>query len=175
MIAALEPSAGSLHDRSKVFAQTFFAFVSPRGREMSNSKTQKTGASVSEFLESVDNPRRREDGFAILGMMRQITGLEPEMWGPSIIGFGEYHYQYASGREGDIFLIGFAPRKQNVTLYLESGFGRYEGLLAKLGKHRRSVACLYINKLADVDLDVLRELIDESFKHSKADLETPSP
>ncbi len=142
---------------------------------MSNNKTQKTGASVSEFLQAVDNPRRREDGFAILEMMRQITGLEPEMWGPSIIGFGDYHYQYASGREGDIFLVGFAPRKQNLSLYLESGFEEHERLLAKLGKHRRSVACLYINKLADLDLDVLRELIDESFKRSKADLETPSP
>ena len=135
---------------------------------MSQNKTQKTGASVEEFLESVANPRRRQDGFAVLAMMREITGLEPEMWGPSIIGFGDYHYKYESGREGDFFLTGFSPRKQSLTLYIMSDLEGHEDLLAKLGKHRTGAACLYINKLADVDIDVLRELIRISFDNAKA-------
>lgn len=136
---------------------------------MAENKTRKTGARVEDFLESIENPRRREDGHAILAMMRQITGLEPEMWGPSIIGFGDYHYKYDSGREGDFFLTGFSPRKQNLTLYIMGGLEGHEGLLGKLGKHRTGAACLYINKLADVDVDVLRDLIRISFENSRAD------
>ncbi|MDE2862690.1 MAG: DUF1801 domain-containing protein [Chloroflexota bacterium] len=139
---------------------------------MSQNKTQKTGASVEEFLESVASPRRREDGFAVLAMMREITGLEPEMWGPSIIGFGDYHYKYESGREGDFFLTGFSPRKQSLTLYIMSGLEGHEDLLEKLGKHRTGAACLYINKLADVDTDILRDLIRISFESAQADLTT---
>ena len=139
---------------------------------MSQNKTQKTGASVKEFLDSVANPRRRQDGFAVLAMMREITGLEPEMWGPSIIGFGDYHYQYESGREGDFFLTGFSPRKQSLTLYIMSGLEGREDLLGKLGKHRTGAACLYINKLADVDTDILRELIRISFESARAELTT---
>jgi hypothetical protein len=138
---------------------------------VSGNKTQKTGASVDEFLESVQNSRRREDGFAVLAMMREITGLEPEMWGPSIIGFGDYHYKYDSGREGDFFLTGFSPRKQSLTLYIMGGLEGHENLLGKLGKHRTGAACLYINRLADVDVDVLRELIRISFESAKADLQ----
>ncbi len=136
---------------------------------MSENKTQKTGASVEGFLESVQNARRREDGFAVLAMMREITGLEPEMWGPSIIGFGDYHYKYESGREGDFFLTGFSPRKQSLTLYIMDGLEGHGDLLGKLGKHRTGAACLYINKLADVDVDVLRDLIRISFESAKAD------
>lgn len=139
---------------------------------MSQNKTQKTGASVEEFLESVASPRRREDGFAVLAMMREITGLEPEMWGPSIIGFGDYHYKYESGREGDFFLTGFSPRKQSLTLYIMSGLEGHEDLLEKLGKHRTGAACLYINKLADVDTEILRKLIRISFESARADLTT---
>ncbi|MDE2701728.1 MAG: DUF1801 domain-containing protein [Chloroflexota bacterium] len=139
---------------------------------MSQNKTQKTGASVEEFLESVASPRRREDGLAVLAMMREITGLEPEMWGPSIIGFGDYHYKYESGREGDFFLTGFSPRKQSLTLYIMSGLEGHEDLLEKLGKHRTGAACLYINKLADVDTDILRDLIRISFESAQADLTT---
>ncbi|MCY3694740.1 MAG: DUF1801 domain-containing protein [Chloroflexi bacterium] len=139
---------------------------------MSQNKTQKTGASVEEFLESVTSPRRREDGLAVLAMMREITGLEPEMWGPSIIGFGDYHYKYESGREGDFFLTGFSPRKQSLTLYIMSGLEGHEDLLEKLGKHRTGAACLYINKLADVDTDILRDLIRISFESAQADLTT---
>ena len=139
---------------------------------MSQNKTQKTGASVEDFLSAIENRRRREDGFAVLAMMREITGLEPEMWGPSIIGFGDYHYKYESGREGDFFLTGFSPRKQSLTLYIMSGLEGSGDLLGELGKHRTGAACLYINKLADVDVDVLRDLIRISFESAKAELQT---
>ena len=138
---------------------------------MAENKTRKTGASVEDFLASVENKRRREDGSTILEMMKQITGMEPEMWGPTIIGFGDYHYKYASGREGDMFLTGFSPRKQNLSLYVMDEFEGRDDLLARLGKHRTGVSCLYINKLADVDVDVLRELIQRSFEHSRANAE----
>ncbi len=129
---------------------------------MAENKTVKTGASVDEFMAAVENRRRREDGLVLLEMMRDLTGLEPEMWGPSIIGFGSYHYRYESGREGDMPLIGFSPRKQSLSLYIMSGFDEYEDLLGKLGKHRTGASCLYINKLADVDMGVLRELVAQS-------------
>ena len=135
---------------------------------MAENKTQRTGASVAEFLTSVENKRRREDGFTVLEMMKEITGLEPEMWGPSIVGFGSYHYKYESGREGDIFLTGFSPRKQSLSLYIMDGFDGCDDLLTKLGKHRKGASCLYINKLADVNMDMLRELVQRSFKHSKS-------
>ena len=138
---------------------------------MAENKTRKTGASVSDFLASVENKRRREDGNTILEMMKQITGMEPEMWGPTIIGFGDYHYKYDSGREGDMFLTGFSPRKQNLSLYVMDGFEGRDDLLARLGKHRTGVSCLYINKLADVDVDVLHELIQRSFEHSRTNAE----
>ena len=138
---------------------------------MAENKTRKTGASVEEFLTSVENKRRREDGFTLLEMMREITGLEPEMWGPSIIGFGSYHYKYESGREGDIFQTGFSPRKQSLSLYIMDGFDGRDELLTKLGKHRKSVSCLYINKLADVNMEVLRGLVQKSFEHSKSNAE----
>ena len=134
---------------------------------MAENKTQKTGAGVDGFLAAVEHPRRREDGRVLLRMMREVTGLEPEMWGPSIIGFGDYHYRYESGREGDFFLVGFSPRKQSLSLYLPAGFPEYDALLAALGKHRKGASCLYVNKLADVDLAVLRRLIAASFQHMR--------
>ena len=129
---------------------------------MAENKTQKTGASVEDFIGSVENKRRREDGFTLLQVMKEITGEDAEMWGPSIIGFGDYHYKYKSGREGDFFLTGFSPRKQSLSLYIMAGFEEYDSLLSSLGKHRKGASCLYINKLADVDMDVLRELIEKS-------------
>ena len=99
--------------------------------------------------------------------MKKITKEEPKMWGPSIIGFGSYHYKYASGREGDFFLTGFSPRKQSLTLYIISGFKRYDELMKKLGKHKTGSSCLYINKLEDIDMKVLKELITESVKYMK--------
>ena len=134
---------------------------------MAENKTQKTGASVDGFLAAVEHPRRREDGRTLLQMMQEVTGIEPEMWGPSIIGFGDYHYRYESGREGDFFLVGFSPRKSSLSLYLPAGFPEYDALLAALGKHRKGASCLYVNKLADVDLAVLRRLIAGSFQHMR--------
>lgn len=134
---------------------------------MADNKTQKTGASVEDFINSVENKRRREDGFTLLRVMEEVTGEDAEMWGPSIIGFGDYHYKYESGREGDFFLTGFSPRKQSLSLYIMAGFEEYEPLLASLGKHRKGASCLYINKLADVDMEVLRELIEKSVEQAK--------
>ena len=132
---------------------------------MSELKTQKNDASVEEFLQAVDHEGKREDSFEILAMMREITSDDPSMWGESIIGFGAYRYKYASGRENEWFLTGFSPRNQNLTLYIMSGFDQYEPLLAKLGKYKTGKSCLYINKLADVDQEVLRELIRQSVVH----------
>ena len=132
---------------------------------MADLKTKKNDASVEDFLNSVENERRKTDGFTLLQMMKEVTRDAPSMWGPTIIGFGEYHYKYASGREGDWFKVGFSPRKQNMSLYLMNNYDRYTEILEKLGKHKTSKACLYINKLADVDLDVLRELITASFAY----------
>ena len=138
-----------------------------RARTLAENKTQKTGASVEDFIESVENKRRREDGFALLEIMKDVTGEEAEMWGPSIIGFGDYHYKYESGREGDFFLTGFSPRKQSLSLYIMAGFEEYDSLLSALGKHRKGASCLYINKLADVNMDVLRELIEKSVEQAR--------
>ena len=134
---------------------------------MSENKTRPTDQDVIDFLNSVDNKTRRQDGFAVLAMMEEITGEEAVMWGSSIVGFGSYHYKYESGREGDMPLIGFSPRKQSMTLYIMPGFDDYEDYLGELGKHKIGKSCLYVNKLADVDEDVLRGLIRRSYKHMK--------
>ena len=132
---------------------------------MSDLKTQQNEQNVEAFLNQVLNEKKRTDSFAILKMMREVTGLEPKMWGDSIVGFGSYHYVYDSGREGDWFLTGFSPRKQNLTLYIMSGFEDYNELLGRLGKHKTGKSCLYINKIEDVDQDVLKELIKKSVHH----------
>ncbi len=129
---------------------------------MAELKTKKNDASVEGFLTGVENERRREDSFVVLEMMKRITGKEPTMWGSSIVGFGSYHFRYASGREGDWPRIGFSPRKQSLTLYVMPGFSNYDDLLSRLGKHRTGKSCLYVNKLADVDMDVLEQLIRSS-------------
>ena len=134
---------------------------------MSENKTRPTDQSVLEFLENVDHKTRREDGFAMLEMMAELTGEEAVLWGSSIVGFGSYHYKYESGREGEMPLVGFSPRKQSMTLYIMPGFDAYEDMLAELGKHKLGKACLYINKLADVDDDVLRSLIKRAYTHMK--------
>ena len=130
---------------------------------MSENKTQKTDASVIDFLNSIPDEKKRQDCLTVFEIMRQVTGLEPKMWGASIVGFGDVHYKYASGREGNWFKVGFSPRKQNLTLYIMDGFPKYQSLLADLGKHKTGVSCLYINKLADIDLTVLREMVSRSF------------
>jgi len=133
---------------------------------MAENKTLPTDVPVDEFLAQVENARRRADAETALTLYKDVTGLEPVMWGPSIVGFGSSHYVYASGREGDMPAAGFSPRKANMTFYINAGFEGVEDLLAKLGKHRTSVSCLYINKLADVDLDVLRQIIARDFAAS---------
>ena len=135
---------------------------------MAELKTQKTDASVQEFLDAVEHPTRREDSFAVLEMMREITGHEPAMWGPSIVGFDTYHYRYASGQEGEWPVVGFSPRKRSLTLYIMSGFDQYKTLLSKLGKYKTGKSCLYINKLADVDQETLRELVRQSVEYVRA-------
>ena len=129
---------------------------------MAEPKTKPTAASVQEFLGSVDHDRRREDALVLLELMQEVTGEEPRMWGPSIVGFGDVHYKYASGREGDMFVTGFSPRKQNMTLYLMSGLDEHQELLGRLGKHKTGKGCLYINKMQDVDTHTLRALIRQS-------------
>ena len=131
---------------------------------MSELKTKQNDASVETFLGSVANDRRREDSFTVLEVMKRLTGEEARMWGSSIVGFGRYRYRYASGRSGEMPRIGFSPRKQSLTVYVMPGFSSYEELLSRLGKHRTGKSCLYINKLADVDMGVLEELIGSSLE-----------
>ncbi len=132
---------------------------------MAELKTQPHDGDVMEFLSSVDSDRRREDAQVVLDLMQEVTGEEPKMWGTSIVGFGSYHYQYESGREGDWFVTGFSPRKHNLTLYIMSGFTQFEELLGQLGKYKTGKACLYINKIDDIDLNTLRKLIRLSVDH----------
>lgn len=134
---------------------------------MAENKTQRNDGDVMAYLESVSNKRRREDSLVVKALMEEVTGEPAEMWGTSIVGFGSYHYRYESGREGEFMLSGFAPRKQSLTLYIMGGHERYEDLFARLGKHRTGKSCLYINKLDDVDLDVLREIISESVAYMR--------
>ncbi len=131
---------------------------------MAELKTKATDASVTEFLNSIDDKEKRADSIEILKLMHQVTKQKPKMWGPSIIGFGNTHYKYKSGREGDWFITGFSPRKQNLTLYVMGSFNPHVDLLKKLGKHKTGSGCLYIKKLKDVDTKVLKELIQQSVK-----------
>lgn len=132
---------------------------------MAEAKTKVTSASVEDFLNGVEPEQKRQDCFTILRWMEEITQLKPQMWGESMVGFGQYHYVYASGREGDAFLIGFSPRKQNIVLYIVNEFEQFESLLQKLGKFSTGKVCLYIKKLADVDNTILKELITVSYQH----------
>ena len=131
---------------------------------MAELKTKQNEQDVYEFLDGVSNETRKNDSYKVLELMQTATGVEPKMWGNSIVGFGSYHYKYASGREGDWFLTGFSPRKQSLTLYIMPGFDEYEALLEELGKHKIGKSCLYINKLEDVDISVLRKLVEKSVK-----------
>lgn len=130
-------------------------------------KTKVNAASVEDFLNSVTNEKKRADCYEIHRLMSEVTKEVPKMWGASIVGFGSYHYKGASGREGDWFLTGFSPRKQNLTLYITGGFDLYTDILQNLGKFKTSMGCLYINKLEDVDKKVLKELIVASVKTMK--------
>jgi hypothetical protein len=132
---------------------------------MTTPKTRPTDQEVANFLEKIQNPKKRKDSQAILEIMQRVTDEPPVMWGDSIVGFGSYHYKYASGREGDWFLTGFSPRVQNLTLYIMSGFDAYDQLLGNLGKFKTGKSCLYVKKLEDVDTQILEELIRQSVEH----------
>lgn len=134
---------------------------------MAEAKTKPTTADVNAFLQAIGDESTREDCLTLLKIMKQATRAEPILWGSNIVGFGTYHYQYATGREGDWPLTAFSPRKQNLTIYIMPGFDRYEDLMARLGKHKTGKSCLYIKRLADIDLKVLKELITASVKHMK--------
>ena len=131
---------------------------------MAENKTQPTTQSVADFIGAVDHPVRRADAEALDAMFRRVTGWQPRMWGPTIIGYGQYHYTYDSGRAGDFLATGFSPRKANLSVYIMPGYADFGGILARLGKHKIGKSCLYINKLADVDMAVLEELVQAGLK-----------
>ncbi|WP_410771901.1 DUF1801 domain-containing protein [Fontibacillus sp. BL9] len=131
---------------------------------MYEQKTKETDNSVIEFIENVNSPAKREDAYKLLDIFSETTGFPPKMWGPSIIGFGSYHYKYATGHEGDAPLVGFSPRKAKISLYFATGDTERETLLDKFGKHTAGKGCVYINKVADIDVDVLKELIHQSVR-----------
>jgi hypothetical protein len=136
---------------------------------MAETKTKPTQVSVEDFIAAVEPASKREDGAVLDALFRKVTGMTPEMWGPTIVGYGAYHYRYESGHEGDMCRAGFSPRKAKHSLYLLGCGGKdeaMEALLARLGKHSRSVACLYVNKLADIDLAVLEEMIALGWRQS---------
>ena len=134
---------------------------------MAENKTTPNDQNIEQFLNAIADEQKRKDSFILLELMKQVTRIEPKMWGSSIVGFSSYHYKYESGREGDSILAGFSPRKQNLTLYNMGGFEQYDNLLNKLGKHTVGGGCLYIKRLDDVDLPTLKSLIEESIKHVK--------
>ncbi len=134
---------------------------------MSENKTKPSQKSVKAFLNSIEPETKRKDAWGLHEIIQKITGEEPILWGDSIVGYGSYHYKYASGREGDWMKVGFSPRKQNFSLYLLPGIEKFQELLSKLGKHKTGKSCLYINKLADVDQEILQRLISESYRHFK--------
>ncbi|WP_209506394.1 MULTISPECIES: DUF1801 domain-containing protein [unclassified Ruegeria] len=125
----------------------------------SQNKTVPTNQSVEDFLNSVQSERRAEEARALDELFRATTGFDPVMWGPSMIGYGRYHYRYASGREGDFLATGFSPRKSALVIYIMPGYADFGGILARLGKHKLGKSCLYVNKLVDIDMQVLSELI----------------
>jgi hypothetical protein len=136
---------------------------------MAELKTKPTDQDVAEFLASIADPHKQADARTLTALMQAIAGAPPKMWGASIVGFGDKHYKYASGREGDWFVVGFSPRKQNLTLYLNYGFEAHTDLLERLGKHSVGKACLYIKRLSGVDQAALRELIERSVRVAAGD------
>jgi len=134
---------------------------------MAENKTKKTGVDVGAFVEAVPDPKRRSDAKELVAMMERLSGEEPYMWGPTIIGFGNYHYRYESGREGDAGRIGFSPRAKELVVYLNGGFPRHQELMDRLGKHRTGKCCLYIKSLDLVDREVLEQLIVEELAYMR--------
>lgn len=135
------------------------------------NKTKETEADVMAFINSVENPTRRADAKVVLEMLSRKTGFPAKMWGPTIIGFGSYHFKYESGREGDNLRIGFSPRKANLVMYIMPGYTEFDDILARIGKYKTGKSCFYVNKLADIDLKVLEELVDAGW----ADMEKKYP
>lgn len=131
---------------------------------MPEQKTKPSDASVESYIAAIEDPVRRQDCLTLLALMQEVTGVQPRLWGTSMVGFGAYHYKYASGHEGDSFLTGFASRKSDLTLYLYAGLEQQGDLLAQLGKHKAGKGCLYLKRLADVDLKVLKELVERSVR-----------
>jgi hypothetical protein len=131
-------------------------------------KTKPNDQNVNAFLDKIADETRRTECYAILDMMKRVTKTEPKIWGSGLVGFGNYHYKYDSGHEGDCFVTGFASRKEALTLYITAGVGRFPKLLAKLGKHKAGKGCLYIKKLDDVNLSVLEDLVKQSVEHTRA-------
>lgn len=131
---------------------------------MSENKTKATNVSVDSFIAGIENERQREESKVLVKLLKDVTKLEPLMWGPTMIGFGDYHYEYESGRTGDMFKVGFAPRTGKFALYGIENFEKYRDLFSKLGKHEKSKACVYVKRLEDIDMDVLRELFEKHFK-----------
>jgi hypothetical protein len=139
---------------------------------MAKPKTKVSSASVAAFLNAIEDPERRRDAKKVAAMMREATGSPAKMWGASTIGFGSYHYKYASGREGEWMLIGLSPRKQSLTLYIIAGFKELHALMAELGSHKTGRSCLYIKRLADIDLKVLESLIERSVRQMRSQYAT---
>ena len=135
---------------------------------MAANKTQPTDASVDDFIESIGDEGVRTDVTDLRALMSEVTGEDPVMWGDAIVGFGRYRYRYASGREGEWFLTGFAPRAKNLTLYVMSGFEGHDDLLARLGPHSTGASCLYLTSLDRIDRPVLREIVERSVAHMRA-------
>lgn len=133
---------------------------------MAELKTKQTDQSVEKYLKGITDPAKREDSLTIARLMTELTGQKPKMWGTSIVGFGSYHYKYASGQEGDWPIVGFSPRKQNLTLYVLNGSAEENELLQKLGKHSAGKSCLYIKRLDDIHLPTLKKLIKQSYKRA---------
>ncbi len=131
---------------------------------MAELKTKPNDASVIDFLDTIEDETKRDDSYEIMNMMQEVTGDQPKMWGGAIIGYGTYHYKYASGREGDWMKIGFSPRKQNISIYLMAGVEQHPELLEKVGKYKNGKSCFYIKKLDDVDRNILRQLMVASLK-----------
>lgn len=137
-------------------------------------KTKENDSSVIEFIESVESEKKREDAYKLLDIFTETSGYPAKMWGTSIIGFGSYHYKYDSGHEGDAPLVGFSPRKVNFSLYFATGDDKREELLKEFGKHKTGKACIYVNKIADIDVEVLKKLIEQSIKFLQEKYPNPS-
>jgi hypothetical protein len=135
---------------------------------MAENKTKETGNSVEDFINAVEDERKRQDSLELVKVLKEVSGFEPKMWGENIVGFGSYHYKYDSGREGDFLLIGFSPRKSAISLYLSCDIeGQHAPILSKLGKFKNGKSCLYVNKLEDINMEVLKDLVKTSIQFTR--------